>query len=96
MNIKVELSENVVPEPLAERRVRSESAPPTQPVQNDEDQVELSREAQTLSSLKEMASGVPDIRTEKVDSIMKQIQEGSYSIDSRLIAERMIQDHTSS
>jgi len=92
MNIKVDPAEQIVIEPLAERRPRSEEIHPQQPIQA-EDQVELSSQALKLSSLKEMAMAAPDIRSDKIDNIMKQVQDGSYTIDSRLVAERMIQDH---
>ncbi len=93
MNIKVDLTEQLNTDALPERRTRMEGSPSqTQPVQA-EDKVELSIEAQNLASLQEKAMNAPDIRTDKVNSIMKQIQEGSYTIDSRLIAERLIKDH---
>ncbi len=92
MNIKVDLTEQLNAEPLPERKIRSDAVQPQQQTPPEEDRVELSNEALNLASLKEMAAASPDIRSEKVESIMKQIQEGSYSIDSRLIAERMIKD----
>jgi flagellar biosynthesis anti-sigma factor FlgM len=93
MNIKVDLAETLTPESMPERRVRSEGPQSSRPVQSTEDQLELSHEAQSLSSLKEKAMAATGVRTERIEGIMKQIQEGSYTIDSKLIAERMIQDH---
>lgn len=94
MNIKVDLTEQLNSEPLPERKIRSEAPQAQQHISPDEDRVELSTEALNLASLREQAAASPDIRNEKVEGIMKQIQQGNYIVDSRLIAERMIKDHT--
>ncbi len=94
MNIKVDLTEQLNAEPIAERRVRGEGIQTPQPSLPAEDRVELSSQAQKLSAYQEMAENAPEIRADRIDDIMKQIHQGSYNIDSGLIAARMIQDHT--
>ena len=34
----------------------------------------------------------PDVRSEKVEALKKQIESGNYRIDAKIIAEKMIRD----
>ena len=56
-----------------------------------------SRKAGTLTAeereLIEMASSLPDVRQEKVESIRKLIQSGEYRVPSDLVAESIIRLH---
>ena len=55
-----------------------------------EDRVELSARAKEMQEAKRIIGTIPDIREEKVAQIRKQIEEGTYQIDSKKIAEKML------
>ena len=54
------------------------------------DKVEFSENAKIFSSALKAAKDVPDVRMERVEAIRRQIVEGTYNVDSRKIAEKMI------
>jgi negative regulator of flagellin synthesis FlgM len=53
----------------------------------------ISPKAQELATAKQIATQTPDVRTDKVDNLKKRIQEGTYSVDSQLVADKMIAEH---
>jgi negative regulator of flagellin synthesis FlgM len=57
-----------------------------------EDKVELSSRAMDLKELHARAAAAPDVRTEKVEEIKMQVDNGTYSIDTGKIAEKVIED----
>lgn len=56
------------------------------------DRVELSGRARQIAELKSAIEQLPDIRVEKVQEIKKAIAEGTYKIDSRKIAGKLIDE----
>ncbi len=54
------------------------------------DRVELSPKAKEMQEAKRILGTIPDIREEKVAKIRKQIEDGTYQIDSEKIAEKMV------
>ena len=54
------------------------------------DRVELSPKAKKMQEAKRILGTIPDIREEKVAQIRKQIEDGTYQIDSQKIAEKMV------
>ncbi|NLY89079.1 MAG: flagellar biosynthesis anti-sigma factor FlgM [Firmicutes bacterium] len=54
------------------------------------DSLEISREAKELSTIRRIIDKTPDIRLEKVTAIKKAIANGTYHVDSRDIAHKMI------
>ncbi|MCP4148672.1 MAG: flagellar biosynthesis anti-sigma factor FlgM [bacterium] len=58
-----------------------------------EDKVEISSKALDLKAMQETAMKSPDVRTEKVNAIKLQVDEGSYSISGEKIAERLIEEN---
>lgn len=55
------------------------------------DEVVLSTQAQNFRQVLQLAEqNRNEVRMEKVKSIAKQIDQGTYSIDARLIAEKML------
>ncbi|HOW57368.1 MAG TPA: flagellar biosynthesis anti-sigma factor FlgM [Smithellaceae bacterium] len=54
------------------------------------EKVDLSTQAKTIQQIKEVLSGVPDVREEKVQEIKSQVQQGIYEINGDKIAEKMV------
>jgi len=52
--------------------------------------VTLSSEAQSLQKLEEQVGQLPDVNSERVESIRKAIEDGSYNIDAERLAASMI------
>lgn len=60
-----------------------------QPIQGA-DQVILSSGVQEFGHVLQRAVAMSDVRPEKVKELSKKIQDGTYQVDSRRIAEKMI------
>ena len=56
----------------------------------DIDQIKISEKAMDFQYALQKLKETDDIRMEKVDNIKKQIDAGTYHVDSEKIAERMI------
>jgi len=56
------------------------------------DKVELSSQSKEMQKIYDMVQLAPDVRAEKVASLKKAIQEGSYKVDSDAVADKMIKD----
>jgi anti-sigma28 factor (negative regulator of flagellin synthesis) len=58
----------------------------------DEDLLLADREAQVLemSKYKETVKALPEIRQERINELKRQIEAGEYHIDSRKIAEKIL------
>lgn len=56
------------------------------------DQVQLSGRAKEIEQLQQVIQLMPEIRTEKVEILRKHIQEGTYRINSSLIAGKIIEE----
>lgn len=56
------------------------------------DRVNLSGKAKEIAELKEALNQLPEIRTDKVESIKKAIEEGTYKVDSYKIAGKIIDE----
>jgi negative regulator of flagellin synthesis FlgM len=54
------------------------------------DSVELSPKAKEMQEAMKILDTLPDVREDKVAQIKQQIEEGSYEIDGKKIAEKMI------
>jgi len=68
----------------------SSSKPSGKPVEVD--RVELSTTAQEIQRVKKVCIEADDVQTDKVSEIKRQINEGTYKIESEKIARKMIQD----
>jgi negative regulator of flagellin synthesis FlgM len=55
-----------------------------------QDSVELSPQAKGMQEAMRILDTLPDVREDKVAQIKQQIEEGSYEIDGKKIAEKMI------
>jgi len=56
------------------------------------DSVELSPEAKTMGQALKAMEALPDVREEKVAEIRERIANGTYQIDGREVAEKMIKE----
>jgi len=54
------------------------------------ERVDLSSEAKDFQKIKQILDQIPEVREEKVQEIKQQIANGSYSINSGMIADRML------
>ena len=55
--------------------------------------VELSGRAQDIKKIKELATNSPDVDMNKVEKFKKLIAEGKYKVDSKAVADRMVDEH---
>lgn len=60
---------------------------------NDSVKVDLSARSQDIQRAKEIAMSSPDVDQAKIEKFQKLIDEGKYKIDSKAIAERMVDEH---
>lgn len=60
---------------------------------SDSVKVDLSSRAQDIQKVKDLALATPDVDMAKVEKFQKLIDEGKYKIDSKAIAERMVDEH---
>ena len=64
-----------------------------QPSMTDAVKVDLSSRSQDIKRIKELANSVPDVDQAKVDKFQKLIDAGKYKVDSKAIADRMVDEH---
>jgi negative regulator of flagellin synthesis FlgM len=56
------------------------------------DKVDVSGKAREIAEIMGAVKSIPDVRTEKVESIKCQIETGSYTVDPEKVAQRMIDE----
>ena len=54
---------------------------------------DLSSRAQDARRIKEIANSVPDVDQAKVDKYRKLIDEGKYKVDSKAVADKMVDEY---
>jgi negative regulator of flagellin synthesis FlgM len=59
----------------------------------DAAKVALSDRAQDLKKIKELAVGAPEVNAEKVKKFQALIDSGQYKVDSKKVADKMVDDH---
>lgn len=59
----------------------------------DSAKVDLSARAKDIARAKEIAMSSPDVDMAKVEKFQKLIDDGKYKVDSKAIAERMVEEH---
>lgn len=57
----------------------------------DLDQVKISEKAMEFQFAMQKIKEIPDVRREKVDTIKKQIESGTYEVDGKKIAEKILE-----
>ncbi len=58
----------------------------------EEDKVVLSQEAKKIQEAKKLMDSIPDIREEKVAKIKTQIENGTYQVEEKKLAAKMIRE----
>ena len=56
------------------------------------EQIVLSAKARNIQKAQETVKSSPDIRTEKVNRIKKQIDDGTFRVDSNVLAGKILED----
>ena len=56
------------------------------------DKLMISNMAKDFNVAMDKLKQLPDIRKEKVERIKKQVESGTYNVDGRLIAEKMLEN----
>lgn len=56
-------------------------------------EVEISDTAKLMRQASDIAQGSADIRRDKIAALKKSIQDGTYEVDAREIAERLVEEH---
>ena len=54
--------------------------------------VKLSQAAKEIQKIREIVEATPEIRTDKVGQLKREIEAGSYSVDADKVAERMLRE----
>ena len=54
------------------------------------DRVELSSGSREVMKMQEILQETPEIRQDKVDDLKRQIEEGTYQVDSHKVADKMM------
>lgn len=54
------------------------------------DRVDVSESSRLFSQALVAAQATPDVRAERVEAVRAAVQNGTYQVDSRLIAERIL------
>lgn len=57
---------------------------------------EISTRAKDMARAKEVASGAPDVREEKIAELKKRIANKEYNVKPEAIADRMVDEHMAS
>lgn len=55
--------------------------------------VQVSDRAQEAKRIKEMAMSAPDVDQAKVEKFRRLIDEGKYKVDSKSVADKMVDEH---
>jgi negative regulator of flagellin synthesis FlgM len=57
------------------------------------DKVEVSSRAKEAAMAKAIAKDAPDVNDDKVEKLRNAIQSGTYKVDGKAIADRMVDEH---
>jgi flagellar biosynthesis anti-sigma factor FlgM len=59
---------------------------------NRVDSVVLSDNARSVAAARDIVKSAPDVRAEKVDAIKQRVVDGTYSVDARVLARKLLKD----
>jgi negative regulator of flagellin synthesis FlgM len=54
---------------------------------------DISARGKEFARAKEVASGAPDVREEKIAELKRRIEAGHYHVDADKIADKLVDDH---
>ncbi len=80
--------QNVQKPAAAESNNQAGQAKKVQPA----DTVKISDRSKEVSDITAAVSQVPDVRTDRVEQLKQSVESGAYSVDSRKVAERILQE----
>jgi negative regulator of flagellin synthesis FlgM len=72
----------------SQREVEAETKASSQQV----DRVDLSIRSKELKRIEEVVASAPDVRAERVEALKKLIEDGKYEVDSKALAQKMIEE----
>jgi negative regulator of flagellin synthesis FlgM len=61
--------------------------------ESDASKVDLSPRAMEAKRIKDLAMSTPDVDIEKVARFQKMIDDGNYKVDSKAVADKMVDEH---
>ncbi len=70
---------------------RPDAQPKSQPAP---DQLSLSDEARAMAAARQAVSNAPDVREDKVAAIKQRIEDGTYSVSPRVLAQKIFEHVT--
>jgi negative regulator of flagellin synthesis FlgM len=73
------------------RRTDRSGETPKPEVQGPSDTVEISDQARELARARQAVDAAPEVRSDKVASIKKRIEDGTYSVSPELLARKLMQ-----
>jgi negative regulator of flagellin synthesis FlgM len=59
-------------------------------VESKKDMVSISNQAKDLQAVQKALKGVPDIRKDKVDTLLSAYEAGNYNVNGKDVADRII------
>ena len=75
------------------KQTEKNQAAQSQEAQNQQtDKVDISDQSKEMKKIYTAQQMAPDIRTEKVDEVKQLIDQNRYQVDSKSVAEKMIQE----
>lgn len=84
-------SVEVAPHPVnAPSGAKAARRPQTEAPEGRADQVEISARARVLQQADRAAREAPEVREERVQELREAIQNGTYQVDARAVAERLL------
>lgn len=63
------------------------------PSRSNDSVADASADASLMQKAGEMMKTVPDVREKKVQDLKKKIKDGSYKVDSKKVADRLVDEH---
>jgi negative regulator of flagellin synthesis FlgM len=72
------------------RSSKAYSAAPTNAPARQPDAVELSQAARSLNAAQKAVGSAPEVRADRIAAIKAGIADGSYTVDSRVLAQAMV------
>lgn len=62
---------------------------------NDSAKAEISSRAKEMAQAKQVAMDTPDVRDSKIAELREKIASGKYKVDSKAVADKLVDDHLS-
>jgi negative regulator of flagellin synthesis FlgM len=59
---------------------------------NPTDRVDISSRSKEISDIMSAINQLPDVRTDKVQQVQQSVEAGTYSIDSRKVADKILEN----